>query len=358
MRKVAILTLPFEPNYGWILQLWALYSHLQASGYEVTVLDRRWNDNTPSLLKQVQRFFYYNFFARSFTSFFTKMHSSPIIRSSSQLHDYIAREGFYAIIVGSDQIWRIENTRGADLNFFLDITTDISVKKIAYAASFGNDIWKGSKDETRIINNLLKGFDLVSVRESSGVDMCRVLFSIEARQVLDPTMLLEGKEYDNLINNSFYTHHRNLFMATYLLDTTPEKQQILSYVKEGTSVNEVVSLYPPKFSRFNKYKSVEVWLRTIRDAQYVVIDSFHGMVFSILFHKQFLVIGNVKRGLTRFSSLLGSLGLESRLITEDIDKNQVISLLSTPIDYESVESKLLVLREESIKLLSFSLADY
>lgn len=353
IKTVAILTLPFEPNYGWILQLWALYSFLQSKGFDVTVIDRRWNDNNPSIIKEILRFFYYNLFAHSFTSFFRKMHLSPTLRNSSSLHNYVEKKHFDVIIVGSDQVWRIENTRDADLNYFLDFTKDIQIKRIAYAASFGKDVWKGGQNETTIIKDLLNSFDLVSVREQSGVEICHQLFNIEAQHVLDPTLLLNEKDYSMLIKDT-RTQYDN-YIATYLLDFTQEKRQVLACIQKSFSINKIVSLYPKSISRFNNYKSIETWLRTIRDSKFVIIDSFHGMVFSIIFHKQFLVIGNKKRGLTRFISLLKSLGLENRLITDDVNPKRINSLLSSPVDYNVVESKLAILRDYSINLLCNSI---
>ena len=105
---------------------------------------------------------------------------------------------------------------------------------------------------------------------------------------------------------------------------------------------------------YSYYKSVYTWLEKIRDARYVIIDSFHGMVFSILFSKQFVVLANEKRGLTRFTSLLGLLGLENR-ITTSLDSTVINTILETPIDYLPVMQKIKEARKESINFLKSSL---
>lgn len=96
-------------------------------------------------------------------------------------------------------------------------------------------------------------------------------------------------------------------------------------------------------------KSISTWLRNIRDAQYVITDSFHGTVFSILFHKQFISINNKKRGSARFESLLSSLGLLYRLHEEEkVDATSIITILNKKINYDIIESKLSDMRTASL----------
>lgn len=100
------------------------------------------------------------------------------------VNDYtdIQESDYDAIIVGSDQIWRPQyfpNVETAYLNF----TEDWNIRRIAYAASFGTDEWEYTPEQTMICGRLLQNFDAVSVREKSGVDLCRDHFHVQATQV-------------------------------------------------------------------------------------------------------------------------------------------------------------------------------
>ena len=96
--------------------------------------------------------------------------------------------------------------------------------------------------------------------------------------------------------------------------------------------------------------SVEIWLRGFYDAEFVVTDSFHACVFSIIFKKQFVVVGNKERGMARFESLLKMFGLEDRLVADDVDINSL-----QPIDYDKVYQLYGKLKEKSYCFLSENL---
>lgn len=346
-KKIAVLTLPIDANYGGVIQSWALSQFLEQQGYDVTVLNRRWNASGTSWVKTVLRWVFFYIYLYPFTRFVRhNIHLSPVLRDSVSIKQYVEKEGFSAVVVGSDQVWRIENVRGADLNFFLDFITDNNeIKKISYAASFGSDEWKGKEEETVKITNLLHQFNFISVREDSGVTMCSERFDVDATSVLDPTMLLSGDEYRKVAKINKVKPHG---VVTYILDNNAWKQQYVNTVVERLG-SEEISLYPKQTKLYTKYRTIENWIKCIADAEYVVVDSFHGMVFSILFNKQFTVIANVRRGLTRFTSLLPKLGLMERLVYDGdtIDT----SLVESTIDYGVVNENLKSLKEKSSSLL-------
>lgn len=346
--KVGILTLPYEPNYGWAIQLWALYHCVEQLGHNPIVVDRRWNVTQKGIVFNIKRFIYYHLICGRFSRFIDKEihHKTHEIRTSQAMSE--VTDNIDAIVVGSDQVWRIENTRGVELNFFLDFIKNNSIRRISYAASFGKDTWQGSEDETIRIKELLSRFDVISVREQSGISLCEDLFGVNAVNVVDPTLLLDAEEYNRILSRP----KKKKQLTTYILDSTIEKTETIKQMAENQKV-QVVSLYPK--NRVTYYHSVYYWLENIRDAEYVLVDSFHGMVFSIVFHKNFVVMANSKRGLTRFTSLLSQLGLEDRL-TKDFSYNSVISIFSNKIDYKQVEEKLHKLRDFSMNILKDSLS--
>lgn len=345
--KVGILTLPYEPNYGWAVQLWALYTSIEKLGHNPVVINRRWNTSQKGLLYKTKRFLYYKGICRRFSRFLDNeiINITREIRNNDSMTKLAAE--LDAVVVGSDQVWRIENTRGANLNFFLDFIPDNSTKRISYAASFGKDTWQGSPAETEQVSKLLSKFDSITVREDSGVTLCNELFHVNAIHVVDPTLLLTKEDYNSILSKP----KKKSQITTYILDSTDEKRNAIFNFSEISNVN-VVPLYSPK--RITYYHSVYYWLENIRDAKYVIVDSFHGMVLSIVFRKNFVVLANAQRGLTRFTSLLSQLGLEDRLTNEFTCEN-IMKILSNEIDYFQVESKLKRMREFSLNILKESL---
>ena len=348
-KKIGILTLPFDPNYGWILQLWAMCHFLLNKGYDVEVIDRRWDDKSPSIIKKIERWVYYHVFCRNFFQFYNReFKRTREIRSYSVMLSNFNDKHYDAVIVGSDQVWRIEHTRGVGLNFYLDFLQDKkNVKRISYAAYFGKDNWNGTSEEKQSVSQLLKDFDLITVREESGIGICKELFNVEAHHVLDPTMLLRIEDYNAIILNKKECNHK---IVTYILDYTARKDEIVKIVASILK-KDIKHLYTKKKRLFSFYTSVGKWLYSIKDAEFVLVDSFHGMVFSILFRKQFIVVGNKARGMARFESLLEQLGLENRLINEDCPNNDVIEILHTPINYDNIFNSINKLRSKSEALL-------
>ena len=345
--KIGLLSLPVSHNYGHVLQIFALYRVLSDLGHEPILLNRRWNNiSEPSLMTSIKRFVYQEGICYHFTSFIrNNLNVSKEVRGTQQLKDLSKKLGLEAIIVGSDQVWRIESTRGADLNFFLDFAE--GEKKISYAASFGTDSWSGSSIESCMVKNLLSRFDSVSVREQSGVSLCKEVFGIQAKCVLDPTLLLDRSIYQSL----GLKVKSKATLATYILDSSDSKIEFIEKVASKLALKTNCLYKGDKL--LTTYLSVRKWLSSIMCADYVIVDSFHGMVFSIIFEKQFIVICNKKRGATRFISLLSQLGLEDRMIEDcnmDID-----GLLSRVIDYKKVNVRLQALRCDSYAYLIGSL---
>lgn len=231
---------------------------------------------------------------------------------------------------------------------FLVFTKGWNIKRIAYAASFGSDEWEYTVENTNAAKQAIHRFDAISTREESGVALCKNFLDYnEAVQVLDPTLLLGRKDYENIIDDSDLTQKINSDLMCYVLDYTQEKRLYISecakvldmvpfdtnskYEVKGASLDEIVQ--PP----------VEQWLRSFRDSSFVITDSFHACVFSILFHKPFIVMGNKSRGLARFDSLLSLFGLEDRMVTDNLD----VSLCDRPIDWDMVDMRLKELRADS-----------
>ncbi|MBN2730658.1 MAG: polysaccharide pyruvyl transferase family protein, partial [Bacteroidales bacterium] len=238
---------------------------------------------------------------------------------------------FDAYIVGSDQVWRPKYNYDIK-NKFLYFLGDSNVKRIAYAASFGTDEWEFSDVQTLECSRLAKKFDAISVRESSGGVLCRDFLGVNSEVVLDPTLLLRTEEYESLCVE---IPKRNPFIFSYILDLD---DKIVSDIDLFASRKNLPVYYLSAGENIRDSDSVEKWLSYIRDASYIVTDSFHGMCFSIIFNKEFFVYGNENRGNARFNSLLDIFKLNDRYISTlnaeyfNVDWNAVNEILAEQKD--------------------------
>ena len=368
--KIGILTLPLNSNYGGVLQAYALQTVLKRMGHDVLEVELKKNLRWqyPPLWKIPlsfgKRFLFKYIVRRKNQKILLERYERKIYPLLvHDIFDFISKyinqfkvdkfidcKGKFDVwICGSDQIWRYKYHpffEGDIANVYLKFLGDDSCKRIAYAASFGTDNWEYPAKETAECKNWIQKFDAVSVREETGVKLCSTYYDIKAKHVLDPTMLLSKDDYVDLIEKSDVPKSKgNLFC--YILDNTDEKMNVVKNIEKQRHLSPFFMngdcgnwtedlekrIQPP----------VESWLRAFYDSEFIVTDSFHACVFSILFHKQFLVIGNKERGLARIYSLLSMFGLEDRLTS---DTGLDINRMKT-IDYDRVDEILAKHREVS-----------
>lgn len=273
--------------------------------------------------------------------------------------DEIPALGLDAIVVGSDQIWRREYFRRiwkAEItDAYLGFMSGEKIIRVAYAVSFGKKSWDYSQEETAACSALAKSFNAISVREDSAVDLCQSYLDVRAEHVLDPTLLLSRQDYIDMIEKANVSPNSGKLFA-YILDKTSGKTAFVNRVAEKSGATpyfiDCVSMDYSKPVEDRIVPPVESWLRGFFDAELVVTDSFHGCVFSIIFGKPFIAIGNVNRGLSRFESLLKMFGAENRLIT-DLDNCDLSELCSD--DSEKREAQLLDLKKRSLDFLTQAL---
>ncbi|WP_373249359.1 polysaccharide pyruvyl transferase family protein [Bacteroides thetaiotaomicron] len=309
--KIGIVTQPLLNNYGGTLQNYALQTTLKYMGHHPITIDFI---PKPSLFMYVLsclKTIFFFFIPRKRHMFqsipkrknrnkefevFTSKYITTTRVVDHYLSSLISDYQLDAVIVGSDQVWRpLYNPFLKDS--FLMFTQKHNVKRIAYAASFGVDKWEFSLKETIACKECLKMFDGISVREHSGIKLCKEYLDVDAIEVLDPTLLLSKNEYLNLTSNIPVCKEK--YLAAYILDRTEEK------FIEIQQIAKTIGLTVKEFSASKDATlSVPEWLAMFRDASYVVTDSFHGTVFSIIFEKEFKCIYNKERGTSRFESLL------------------------------------------------------
>ena len=343
--RIAILTLPLHTNYGGILQAYALQTVLERMGHQVIVFNHKRKYSLPLWrlpLSYSKRIIKKYILGRKKIRVFAEQHLKkeyPIISQHTQrfidtyIHIYnvesfknLNAADFDAIVVGSDQVWRpkyfISLFNSKIENAFLSFACKWNIKRISYAASFGTEEWEYTSEKTNLCKELLKLFDVVSVREESGVRLCKDKLGVDALHVLDPTMLLSKEDYIKLFDVA-NTPKSSGNLLTYILDSTPEKIDVINKISKEKKLvpfkvnSKIENKDDPIEERIQP--SVEKWLRGFYDAELVITDSFHACVFSIIFGKPFVVIGNKERGMARFDSLLKMFGLEDCLISSDKD---------------------------------------
>lgn len=367
--KIIILTLPLHTNYGGILQCYALQSVLQGMGNCVRILSRPRYRRLFYIMKPLAicKRFFRHFVLREDISILKAPHeivSEKIdLFIDRYINKYIRRvwnnkiaEDFDAVVVGSDQIWRLKYFN--DIEYaFLSFLEGSDIKRIAYAASFGVDSLDYNESQLENCARLLKQFDTVSVRENSGIRICKDYFKVDAVQMLDPTLLLTADDYRKLIEKAVTLPCKGNLLV-YLLDATEEKRNIVDvlahdkgltpfYINDNVSISK--SLKPqPKIS-------VEQWLHSFDNADFVLTDSFHGCIFSIIFKKQFIAIANENRGLGRFLSLFDLFSLNNRLIFSYSDYRKKQSVLEEKIDYNKIDEILVKQRIRAYEYIKLSL---
>ncbi|WP_373707497.1 polysaccharide pyruvyl transferase family protein [Kaistella sp.] len=380
-KKIAILTQPLGKNYGGIIQNYALQIVLKKMGFDPITINRQKNKEYSKLrlllfdikMKRLRRAKPLSEFPKFLTAQermdvyqnnfkFIKEHIrlTESLDSDNKFYRFFTKNSFDAYIVGSDQTWRPRYSPNI-YHYFLDFLyhKPTTSKKIAYASSFGTSDWEYNTQETETVKMLVQQFDAVSVREDSGVDLCKNYLDINSEHVLDPTLLLSVEEYRQLYSNKNLPKGNGVFL--YILDSSADKKSIIDKVSDFFN-DKVYYIFPKlNFASKNKlfesmqYPSAERWLKSFDDAEFVVTDSFHGTVFSIIYEKPFVTIPNKKRGKARFVSLLRPLGLEHRLIESLQDLNP--TLLEENIDFSLVKSRLDVMKEHSVNFLKNNLEE-
>lgn len=351
--KIGILTQPLQANYGGLIQNYALQQVLKRLGHEPKTIDfvvrvsfTRYLLSTCkqlliSVLKCRRPQIRPKVAIPTIMADFVNNHIDRTRIVHSYTKEIINEERFDAVITGSDQVWRPIYNRYIE-DMYLKFVPN-NVKKIAYAASFGVDTWEYNAELTKTCSKYAKRLNAISVRESTGVALCKDYLGVDATCVLDPTILAGADAYKPLLKEK--TEEQDYLFA-YILDITPEKQAYVENMAKSKGLKAII-----KSANKNATLSVENWLSMIANSSMVVTDSFHGTVFSILFHKEFYSIVNIARGGTRFVSLLKPLGLDYR--KGDVSKLQ--SIEPSPIDWKQVDYILDKQRQDSMNFLTNAL---
>lgn len=362
--KIGIITFHWAANYGAVLQTFALQHYLQNLGHDVEIIDYRpqWAKDVkkiprPSTFGSVISFadqLYKRHIFAKFRKRYLNLSPSPLTVPSDLSS---AVEQYDLILTGSDQVFNpdiIALDGDPDPVYLLEFPKRHK-KKSAYAASFGNSFLADRYHE--YYQRALRDFDKIGIREKSGIQIINQLRIAPAFWTPDPTLLL--KKYD-------FIHERSISDRKYifklLFQSTPQALQSLETIMEECNIMTVKQLTDLKSwilgTRGGIHPSPEKWVQLIQNAEFVITDSFHCTVFSILTHRPFIALALTNWGTDwceRIKSLLYRLGLSERFLST-YDQNVLTKVIRTPINWESVDAKIEDWRSEGIQFIKTLLA--
>ncbi len=371
--RIGILTFHLANNFGAVLQAYALQTYLHGAGHDPSIIDyqpRYMTDGGPCRFPRSKKDLYANA-----TVLFIKLSRLRAALGGGKRRKafqafrermlkvdepaYITLEALRAeppacdaYICGSDQIWNPPPRAGVDAAYYLAFG-DARCRRIAYAASFGRaSIEVEYRQE---IGRLLSGLDAISVREESGIGLVRDLSGCEAVWVPDPTVLLD--DYRPVL----VTPPQEDFVFAYCLRTSALIGEVQKQVARAYGV-PLLTPYDPQQRWGARGTMLHLgpaeWLGCIAQARFVVTNSFHGTLFSILLRKPFITVPLVGRHQDlneRFLSMLSRLGLEDRQLATK-QTSDVQRLVEEPIDWDAVRARLDSWRAEAEHFLAQALS--
>ena len=329
--KVGILTFHRAINYGAALQTYALAHKMNELGFDAEVADYR----NPHIENSFHKFSFSKINspgkAAAFVLGFRNRHKKKKAferfmsltpkGNRCDIAGQLEKEGYDLFVTGSDQVWNPDCTE-FDKTYFLDFTEH--EKKASYAASFGvsslDERYAGKAGE------LLKDYKYIAVREKQGAEIVKNIADREATVVLDPTLLLDKKQWQTVAKPSKYGKRK--FLLVYMLLNSSSllnfaekkaKEQNLEIICIGNgrrkNVTYAKDIGPDEF--------IDLFMR----AEMVVTNSFHGTAFSINFNKEFYVeLHNVKKSRnSRMEDVLELFDLKSRLIMDGEGTNEQVN---------------------------------
>lgn len=366
--KIAVITLKDSPNYGGILQAYALQKVIQKMGYQCDLIDYMNCDFKKKFSfmgrpkKMSKLYWIYKkiqyplmvYMMNKMMPFYRHMNLTKHFINKGELSSL--NQDYDIFITGSDQVW------ACDLNFyddsyFLSFADDKKLK-ISYAASFGRTWEMMNNYEKNFIKKNLERLDYISLREESGMEIVKNLTGrTDSIDVLDPTLLLDKDEWMKIGKPCKH----NDYILCYLMQSRKNDSAALSFSKElsrrtGQRIIKICrGLTSVIWGETIFVPTVEDFLGLFNGASYVVTNSFHGVAFSVIFHKQFSVYveGDASSGRnSRIFNICSKLGLLNRIKIVGFDTGKTVE---QRIDYSDVDSRLSFLSDYSKNFIQKSI---
>lgn len=361
--KIGILTFHRAENFGAVMQCYALQIYLDKLGHRVHVVDYRCKNiekvyhilnpaiifQKGSLLQNVRNYLgrFRTCKDRWIKKRLYKQFRKRNLWLTKSIYDVNHLPSEEIFVVGSDQVWNSVLTGGMDDVYFLN--KKMNVKKVAYAVSSeAYSYWDYEVNKEKF-SAVISDFTALSVREESLREEFRKYTNKPISITIDPTFLLEQKDYLRLAK---LPSNRNYILVYHLIDASQMSDLAHRIAeKEKKTVIEIHAGFKSSDKKGCHLYNIgpEALLGYITQADMIITTSFHGLVFSILFHKRFWVIDN--GSFNRQRNLLESLGLQNRVLGEcpNVDYTELI-------DYDRVEKRIHELRSDSVAFIKACLS--
>ena len=349
--RIGILTFHNALNQGAVLQAYALQHYLQGQGHTVEFINycpekcytwrdfvaKSWAQWTKKIRNNINgiKYRWQDNFSKILDCSSHKYHSYDELFKNPPKYDLY--------ICGSDQVWHFP--RNLNPVFLFDFLPDGS-NVISYAASLGQHL--PPENLQAHFKASLSRFKAISVREANGANFISNLFEgkREIYHVLDPTLLLPATAYEKIAEPVKVTP--NGYIASYILTILePAHEAILKEVEEYYGL-KIVNLRNPDTCEYvsgheNRIVTPTQWLTYIKNSKAVVCSSFHAVVFSVLFHKPFVVLQTTMMkksgGNLRVVQFLEPLGLSHHCIY-NVEHDNVREILSEQVNWEHIDNKI------------------
>ena len=316
-------------NYGSTVTDYALYRYLASKGLSVATI------SPPN-------------FDRAYAGEFNKKYGYRMTAKYTPENMKENNKYFDGYVVASDVLWYYKAFIKQGYNFMLDFADD-SKRKISYSTSFGNTINFFPDEDQLYARYLLKRFDHISVREFEAVDICKNKFDVEATQVLDPVFLCPMEDWEKIASNSNKKTQGD-FVFAYLLDPTPEKAKALGEIAKRLKC-KLVTITDKQVDHEKKVEilkhhgiidnaNIEDFIYHLKNAKFVVADSFHGFCFALIFDRPFVALVNRQRGGSRFDSLAGQLEVKDRMVESPGELLRMSNEFLLGIDSEKIQANI------------------
>lgn len=315
-------------NYGAILTAYALQEVITSIGYFAKLL----NTQRVKFPNYVGSFGHR--FARDY------LHLTEITQDEEKFYLLNGKTKYF--IVGSDQVWRTRYWN-KDLDRVLLSFVESQNVRASVAASFGLDKFEGNERHHGLFERELPKFNKISVRELSGVEICKKEFGVHAEWILDPVFILDHTNYFSLVSKSNLNFSDKIVYYGWGFDKT--KSLLYEIAKF------LFNKYSKKFEVIDITSldlSVEDWLSAIKSSELVVTNSYHGLCFSLIFEKNFLCINDIGEG--RFNTLCELLPLTDHVYVK-LDKVKISKIFSSELNYILINSILKTNIEKSLNFI-------
>ena len=359
MKHIAIITFHCSYNYGSALQIYALKTLLEKKGYAVNVIDFIYKKDfeqyrlfrTGLYLKNPKAFigdilFFKQNYKRkqNFETFIRKYMNLTVKKYYSNNDMKELNQKFDIFICGSDQIWNLDCTQGVEPAYFLKFA-DKDKLKIAYAPSLAHV--KFAKNYDKDLKEAIKDIDYISVREKSTLPLIQSLTEKKIEVVLDPTLLLDPEDYNSVVGKQVINEK---YIFVYMLEYNDELVNYCNNFSKASNL-KVVYIANKKFSGIKGINAFgvgpDMFLEYIKNAEYIITNSFHATVFSVIFNKMFVTFAT-KKSASRMVDLLSGLGISERIYKQSFD-------MERKIDYKQVRNNLVEMRKSSMEYLDKAL---